>query len=78
MIVRLVGGPLGGRELSTTPGPWAGDWLTAGDVDWGLYVPVHRDSVTGVVVAEIRATTPRRRETSECASLWNSLPPDRV
>ncbi|MFJ5534159.1 hypothetical protein [Streptomyces sp. NPDC093261] len=61
MIVRLAGGPLGGRELLTTPGPWAGDWLTAGDADWGLYVPVHCDSGTGVVLAEIRATAPRRR-----------------
>ncbi|WFB11384.1 hypothetical protein LRS74_33425 [Streptomyces sp. LX-29] len=61
MIVRLVGGPLGGRELSTTPGAWAGGWLTAGDADWGLYVPVHRVPVTGVVLAEIRATAPRRR-----------------
>ncbi|WP_330285387.1 hypothetical protein [Streptomyces sp. NBC_00576] len=61
MIVRLVGGPLGGRELSTTPDPWAGGWLTAGDADWGLYVPVHRDLVTGVVLAEVRVTIPRRR-----------------
>ncbi|MEU0837340.1 hypothetical protein [Streptomyces sp. NPDC005969] len=61
MIVRLVGGPLGGRELLTTPGAWAGDWLTAGDADWGLYVAVHRDPVTGVVLAEIQATAPRRR-----------------
>ncbi|WP_258049691.1 hypothetical protein [Streptomyces finlayi] len=29
--------------------------------DWGLYVPVHRDSVTGVVLAEARVTIPRRR-----------------
>ncbi|MFE7790646.1 hypothetical protein [Streptomyces sp. NPDC057460] len=61
MIVRLVGGPLGGRELSTTPRAWAGDWLTAGDADWGPYVPVHRDPVTGVVLAEIRAIASRLR-----------------
>ncbi|MFF7954084.1 hypothetical protein [Streptomyces griseorubiginosus] len=61
MIVRLVGGPLAGRELETSDAPWAGDWLTAGDADWGLYVPVHRDAVTGVVLAEVRVTIPRRR-----------------
>ncbi|MER5669255.1 hypothetical protein [Streptomyces mirabilis] len=61
MIVRLVGGPLGGRELSTTPGPWDGDWLTAGDADRVLYLPEHHDPATGVVLAEIRATAPRRR-----------------
>ncbi|MFP8903391.1 hypothetical protein [Streptomyces atacamensis] len=60
MIVRLVGGPLGGRELSI-PSPWAGGWLTAGDADWGLYVPVHHDPVTGVVLAEVRVTAPRRQ-----------------
>ena len=53
MIVRLVGGPLGGRELSTTPGPWAGDWLTAGDADWGLYVPVYRGPVTGAASGRV-------------------------
>ncbi|CCK32886.1 hypothetical protein BN159_p5 (plasmid) [Streptomyces davaonensis JCM 4913] len=58
-IVRLVGGPLGGRELSTTTSSWAGHGLTAGGADWGLYVPVHRDPVTGVVLAEIRAVAPR-------------------
>jgi hypothetical protein len=26
-----------------------------------LYVPVHRDPVTGIVLAKIRATAPRRR-----------------
>ncbi|MFG2632251.1 hypothetical protein [Streptomyces sp. NPDC048473] len=59
MIVRLLGGPLAGRELETAPGPWAGDWLTAGDADWGLYVLAHRDPATGIVLAEIRATAPR-------------------
>ncbi|MFJ6565652.1 hypothetical protein ACIQMV_38615 [Streptomyces sp. NPDC091412] len=43
MIVRFAGGPLAGRELETTDASWAGGWLTAGDADWGLYVPVHRD-----------------------------------
>ncbi|UXY32379.1 hypothetical protein [Streptomyces sp. HUAS TT20] len=28
------------------------DWLTAGDADWGLYVSVHRDPATGIVLAE--------------------------
>lgn len=55
-----MGGPLGGRELSTDPGPSAGDWLTAADADWGLYVPVRREPVTGVVLAEVRPTVPRR------------------
>ncbi|WP_186831895.1 hypothetical protein [Streptomyces sp. ISID311] len=55
-----VGGPLGGRELSTDPGPWAGDWLTARDADGRLYVPVHREPATGVVLAEARPTVPRR------------------
>lgn len=61
MIVRFAGGPLAGRELETADAPWAGGWLTAGDADWGLYVPVHRDPVTGVVLAEVRVTIPRRR-----------------
>ncbi|WP_329453673.1 hypothetical protein OG894_44990 (plasmid) [Streptomyces sp. NBC_01724] len=49
-----MGGPLAGRHLLTTPGLWVGSWLTAGDADWGLYVPVHRDPATGVVLAEAR------------------------
>lgn len=61
MIVRPVGGPPGGREPSTTPGPWDEGWLTVGDADRGLYPPVHHDPATGVVPAEIRATAPRRR-----------------
>jgi hypothetical protein len=36
-------------------------WLTAGAADWGLYIPVYRDLVTGVVLAEDRATARRRR-----------------
>jgi hypothetical protein len=61
VIVRLRGGPLAGRVLETTDALWAGGWLTAGDADWGLYVPVHRDAATGVVLAEARVTLPRRR-----------------
>ncbi|MGA4960518.1 hypothetical protein [Streptomyces lavendulocolor] len=61
MIVRLVGGPLAGRTLETTDAPWTGDWLTAGDAAWGLYVPVYRDPATGTVLAEARVTIPRRR-----------------
>lgn len=26
MVVRFLDGPLIGRELSTSPGPWSGDW----------------------------------------------------
>jgi hypothetical protein len=59
--VRFVGGPLAGRELVTTPGPWSGSWLTTGDQDWALYVPTHRDLVTGVVLAEVRARASRHR-----------------
>ncbi|MFI2188729.1 hypothetical protein [Streptomyces sioyaensis] len=63
-VVHLLPSPvdslLGGRELSTDPGPWVGDCPTAGDADWGLYVPVHRGPVTGVVLAEVRPTVPRR------------------
>ncbi|MGK4909474.1 hypothetical protein [Streptomyces albus] len=61
MIVRFLGGPLGGRVLTTTGAPWAGGWLSAGGAGWGLYIPVHRDPTTGVVLAEARVTIPRRR-----------------
>ncbi|MEU3400635.1 hypothetical protein [Streptomyces filamentosus] len=61
MIVRFVGGPLAGRELQTTDAPWKGGWLTAGEADWALYVPGHRDSATGIVLAEVQVTIPRRR-----------------
>lgn len=61
MIVRFVGGPLAGRELENRDAAWVGGWLTVGDADWGLYVPVHRDPVTGIVVAEVSVTIPRRR-----------------
>lgn len=61
MIVRLLGGPLAGRVLETPDAPWAGGWLTAGDADWGLYVPVHRDPVAGIGLAEIRAVAQRAR-----------------
>ncbi|MEU2133180.1 hypothetical protein [Streptomyces sp. NPDC018352] len=47
--------------LETTGAPRAGDWLAAGDADWGLYVPVHHDPATGMVLAEARVTNPRRR-----------------
>lgn len=36
------------------------EWLTAGDADWGLYVPVHSEPATGVILAEVRPTVPRR------------------
>ncbi|MFF8919002.1 hypothetical protein ACF08M_38330 [Streptomyces sp. NPDC015032] len=61
MIVRLLGGPLAGCVLTTTGAPWDGGWLAAGDADWGLYGPVHRDPATGMVLAEARVTIPRRR-----------------
>ncbi|MEU3963303.1 hypothetical protein AB0F42_26435 [Streptomyces buecherae] len=60
MIVRFAGGPLAGIKLETTDAPWFGDWLTVGDADWALYVPVHRDPATGVVLAEVRVAVPRR------------------
>ncbi|MGW7261176.1 hypothetical protein [Streptomyces sp. NPDC054834] len=61
MIVRLAGGPLAGIVLETTDA-WVGQWLTVGDADWGLYVPTHRDPAGGIVLAEIRATAPRRTD----------------
>lgn len=60
MIVRFAGGPLTGRELETTDAPWEGG-LTTGDADGALYVPMHRDPVTGVVLTEVRGTVPRHR-----------------
>ncbi|WP_405562708.1 hypothetical protein OG418_00325 [Streptomyces phaeochromogenes] len=59
MIVRLAGGQLAGIVLETTDA-WVGQWLTVGDADLG-YIPVHWDSVTGIVLAEFRAATPRSR-----------------
>ena len=59
MVVRFAGGPLAGAELETTDAPWFGGWFTVGDTA-GLYVPVHRDQATGVVLAEVRVTVPRR------------------
>ncbi|MFL9683691.1 MULTISPECIES: hypothetical protein [Streptomyces] len=47
--------------LETTDAPWKGDWLTAGEADWALYVPGHRDPATGIVLAEVQVTIPRRR-----------------
>ncbi|MEU8527176.1 hypothetical protein AB0C77_16505 [Streptomyces sp. NPDC048629] len=61
LCVRLLGGPLAGRVLETNDAPWTGGWFTAGEADWGLYVPVHRDPVTGIVLAEAQVTIPRRR-----------------
>ncbi|MFI5727068.1 hypothetical protein [Streptomyces cyaneofuscatus] len=41
----------------TTPG--FGDWFAPeGAVDWTVYAPVHRDSVTGTVLVKSRATVP--------------------
>ncbi|WP_237407814.1 hypothetical protein [Streptomyces sp. M2CJ-2] len=51
--------------LKTTDVPWAGDWLTVGDADWGLYIPVHRDPATGIVLAEARVTIPRWRQPAQ-------------
>ncbi|WP_330242627.1 hypothetical protein [Streptomyces sp. NBC_00525] len=59
MTVRFIGGPLAGRELETTDAPWSGDWFTVGDTA-GLYKPTHRDPATGVVLAEVWITIPRR------------------
>lgn len=38
----------------------AGGWLTAGDADLGTVRSLDRDPVTGVALAETRATAPRR------------------
>ncbi|WP_318294240.1 hypothetical protein [Streptomyces bacillaris] len=46
MIVRFVGGPLAQRELETTDAPRFGGWFAVG-AELALYVPVHRDAVTG-------------------------------
>lgn len=59
MTVHFMGGPLGGLVLGTTDAPWFGDWFTVGDTA-SLYVPFHRDPVTGVVLAEVRVTIPCR------------------
>ncbi|WP_328503629.1 hypothetical protein OG828_36960 [Streptomyces sp. NBC_00457] len=56
MKVRFLGGPLAGRVLSTSPEPWPGGWLTADGVHWALYRPVHRDPVSGIVLAEVQET----------------------
>lgn len=58
MKVRLLGGPLADRVPTIADAPWAGRWLTAGDADWGLYVPGHRDPATGTVLAEVRGHHP--------------------
>ncbi|MER5812127.1 hypothetical protein ABT143_28775 [Streptomyces sp. NPDC002033] len=45
----------------TTRTPWAGGRPTVGEADWGLYVPVHHNPATGMVLAEARVSIPRRR-----------------
>ncbi|MFB8415291.1 hypothetical protein ACFC63_07215 [Streptomyces albidoflavus] len=57
-VARFAGGPLAGIELETTDAPWFGGWFMVGGTE-GLHVPVHRDPVTGVVLAEARVTIPR-------------------
>lgn len=55
-------GPLAGRVLETADAAWTGGWFTAGGQgEWGLYAPVHRDPVTGIVLAEVQVSIPRRR-----------------
>ncbi|MFD9574537.1 hypothetical protein ACFWBI_32540 [Streptomyces sp. NPDC059982] len=51
LIVEFYGGPLGGRVMVTTPGPWAGGWVPVGDNQWALYHCFHRDPATGIVRA---------------------------
>lgn len=58
-IVRFAAGPLAGIELKTSAARWPGGWFTVGNTA-SLYVPVHRDPVTDVVLAEVRVTIPRR------------------
>lgn len=55
MTVRFMGGPLAGSELTTTDAPSHGGWFTVVDIA-SLYRPVHRDPVTGVVLAEVQVT----------------------
>ncbi|MFE4210588.1 hypothetical protein ACFRSX_37810 [Streptomyces goshikiensis] len=45
----------------TTRTPWAGCRPTVGQADWGLYVPVHHNPATGMVLAETRVSIPHRR-----------------
>ncbi|CAL9675719.1 MULTISPECIES: hypothetical protein [Streptomyces] len=52
MIVRLLGGLFAGIEMETIDAPVGRRLLTVGDTDWSLYIPVHRDPVTGIVLAE--------------------------
>ncbi|MFH9118577.1 hypothetical protein ACIRIR_32675 [Streptomyces globisporus] len=59
MIVRFVGGPLAGLVRATTDDPWFGDWFAPeGAAEWTFYASVHRDPMTGIVLAEARATAP--------------------
>ncbi|MFD5936477.1 hypothetical protein [Streptomyces sp. NPDC060333] len=52
---------LAGLVLVTIRTPWAGGRPTVGEADWGLYVPVHHNPVTGMVLAKARVSIPRRR-----------------
>lgn len=52
VIVRLLGGLFAGIEMETIDAPVGRRLLTVGDTDWSLYIPVHRDPVTGIVLAE--------------------------
>ncbi|GGU14426.1 hypothetical protein GCM10010272_69340 [Streptomyces lateritius] len=38
-----------------------GAYSAQSEADWSLYVPVHRDPVTGIVLAEAQVTFLRRR-----------------
>jgi len=53
VLVRLVGGPLGRRELRPTRAVGRA-WLVAGDAGWGVYIPAHREPVTGIALARAR------------------------
>lgn len=50
--------PVVSSSANSPRAAWDGGGLPAGDSGWGLYVPVHRDLVTGVVLAEVRVTIP--------------------
>ncbi|MFD3920251.1 hypothetical protein [Streptomyces sp. NPDC058595] len=56
MLVRFMGGPLGGLELLTDDSPWLGGWFTIGDEEWALYIPTHEEP--GVVLADRQPTRP--------------------